>query len=164
MSQLLRGFSQIGARSLDALTLAEALQKAVEIAYRSVIKPVEGTILTVARSVAKGALEKTKTSDDCLQVLEAALEAGEKALGKTPQMLPVLAEAGVVDAGGQGLIFILQGMIKSFYPDFQKFAPGSSECDVGCYPSWGEVFASSPLEFKYCTELIIKGQECLGRL
>ncbi|HHX51247.1 MAG TPA: DAK2 domain-containing protein [Clostridia bacterium] len=163
LSQLLRGFSQIGARSLDALTLAEALQKAVEIAYRSVIKPVEGTILTVARSVAKGALEKTKASDDCLQVLEAALEAGEKALGKTPQMLPVLAEAGVVDAGGQGLIFILQGMIKSFYPDFQEVRPRevvNAMLDV--IPAGGEVFASSPLEFKYCTELIIKGQEMPG--
>ncbi|NLC39155.1 MAG: DAK2 domain-containing protein [Clostridia bacterium] len=163
LSQLLRGFSQLETRRLDAAGLAAALQKAVEIAYRSVIKPVEGTILTVARSAAKAALEEAKRSDNCLQVLEAALEAGNNSLRKTPQMLPVLAEAGVVDAGGQGLIFILQGMIKSLSPDFPEVLRGEGlETASHSISAQGKVFSDRPLAFKYCTELIIKGREMSG--
>lgn len=155
LSQLFRGFSQgAGKHEFDGMSMAEAFQKASDMAYRSVIKPVEGTMLTVAKAAAQGAKQKAKEGGDCLAVLEGALASADEALRRTPQLLPVLAEAGVVDAGGQGFIYIIQGMIAGLKgqvqvePEEQK----AKETAIG---------AATPvqnLEFRYCTELIIKGQ------
>ena len=111
LSQLLRGFTK-GIRDLeelDAVALARAVDKGVETAYKAVMKPKEGTILTVARGVADKALELAEDAEDLQTFLEDVLEEGRRVLAKTPDMLPVLKEAGVVDSGGQGLLTVLQG-------------------------------------------------------
>ncbi len=114
LSQLWRGF----ARSLDkkqtfaAADLAEAMQEAADTAYKGVIKPVEGTILTVAREAANAAVQVTRDYGDLLVVLEYVVGQTKQAVARTPSQLPVLAEAGVVDAGGQGFYAILEGMLR----------------------------------------------------
>lgn len=113
LSQLFRGFSkQIEAHeTLDAKTLAAAFTHGVEVAYKAVMKPVEGTILTVAREAAKAGEAAAETSDDCQAVMEAIVKQGQVALDYTPEQLPVLKEVGVVDSGGQGLLFIYEGFL-----------------------------------------------------
>ncbi|MGM0419383.1 MAG: DAK2 domain-containing protein [Bacillota bacterium] len=116
LSQLLRGFAQAveGKKLIEAKDLAKALDNASKVAYKGVLKPVEGTILTVSRKAAEGArtgLKKDKT--DLITVMEEAIDTAVIALNKTPEQLPVLKEAEVVDAGGQGYIFILDGMLQA---------------------------------------------------
>ena len=110
LSQLLKGFAETikDLAQVDARTLVAALQAAQKSGYGAVMKPVEGTILTVARGVAEGA--KGETPD---QVLEQALFAGQGMLDKTPDMLPALKQAGVVDSGGQGYLYLIEGMLGS---------------------------------------------------
>lgn len=111
LSQLFRGFSKEIAEyeEIDTTIMANAFQSGVETAYKAVMKPKEGTILTVAKAIAEKALQEAVDSDDVVYVLKASIEYGNEILEKTPDMLPVLKQAGVVDAGGQGLITILQG-------------------------------------------------------
>ncbi|NLG28775.1 MAG: DAK2 domain-containing protein, partial [Chloroflexi bacterium] len=114
LSQIMRGF----ARALDSLehltptTLAAALTEGASTAYKGVVKPVEGTILTVAREAAHAAYADAATGADLAHVLETAASAAEQTLARTPTMLPVLAEAGVVDAGGQGYVILLRGILR----------------------------------------------------
>lgn len=111
LSQLFRGFTKV-AKTHDELTveiLSEACQKSVETAYKAVMKPKEGTILTVAKAVADKAAEMSDKTDDILEFYEAVVAAAEDALQKTPEMLPVLKQAGVVDSGGRGLLEVLKG-------------------------------------------------------
>jgi len=132
LSQLFRGFSQGADKAeLDSRSLAQAFRKAAEVAYRSVIKPVEGTMLTVARACAEGAQRRASEGGDCLAVLETALSYAEEALQNTPRLLPVLAEAGVVDAGGQGLVFIIRGMIAGLKGEIEDEA-GSGTAGALC--------------------------------
>ncbi len=111
LSQLFRGFTKVIKKEdeLNVDILCEACQNAVETAYRAVMKPKEGTILTVARAAADRALEVVDTTDDILVFAEEILKAAEEMLQKTPDMLPVLKQAGVVDSGGQGLVEVLSG-------------------------------------------------------
>ncbi len=114
LSQIFRGF----ARSLEKLEafgtvqLAAALREAAATAYKGVIKPVEGTILTVAREAAEAAVPAAAGSDDLTYVLERVVQAARESVARTPSLLPVLAEAGVIDAGGQGLYIILEGLLR----------------------------------------------------
>ncbi|MBQ2532456.1 MAG: DAK2 domain-containing protein, partial [Lachnospiraceae bacterium] len=111
LSQLFRGFTKV-IKKEEELTvdiLCEACQKSVETAYRAVMKPKEGTILTVARAAADRALEVVDTTDDILVFTEEILKAADEMLQKTPDLLPVLKQAGVVDSGGQGLVEVLSG-------------------------------------------------------
>lgn len=111
LSQLFRGFTKV-AKTNETLTveiIAEACQKSCETAYKAVMKPKEGTILTVAKAVADKATEMIDKTDDVIEFYEAVLNAGEEALARTPELLPVLKQAGVVDSGGQGLIEVLRG-------------------------------------------------------
>jgi len=114
LSQLWRGF----ARSLDtketliAADLVEALNEARDTAYKGVVRPVEGTILTVAKDLAAGCEAALKKSDSLVAILEAGVKAADQSVEHTPELLPVLKEAGVVDAGGKGLFFILEGMLR----------------------------------------------------
>ncbi len=114
-SQLFRGFSQSvkDKEELDGAALAAAFQSGVEVAYKAVMKPVEGTILTVSRGAAIGAKKKAESTNDAVEVMRAALEGAKTALAKTPDMLPVLKEVGVVDSGGQGLVFIYEGFLSA---------------------------------------------------
>ena len=117
LSQLFRGFYKV-VKDVDEITcpvIAVASKRAVETAYKAVMKPKEGTILTVAKSVADKAQELGGTADDIGLFMEALLKAGDETLDRTPEMLPVLKEAGVVDSGGMGLMTILHGFVEAFY-------------------------------------------------
>jgi DAK2 domain fusion protein YloV len=115
LSQILRGFSQgVGeAVSLDCQQLAAAFQKATEVAYRGVTKPTEGTILTVARAVSRAAVARAPHTEDIAELMQIAVSAAQRAVDETPSQLAVLREAGVVDAGGYGLMVILEGFLRT---------------------------------------------------
>jgi len=154
LSQLLRGFTK-GIRDLeelDAVALARAVDKGVETAYKAVMKPKEGTILTVARGVADKALELAEDAEDLQTFLEDVLEEGRRVLAKTPDMLPVLKEAGVVDSGGQGLMVVLEGAFDAFMGKEVDltFDGGESAKVVKITPQ-----AEANIKFGYCTEFII---------
>ncbi len=116
LSQLLSGIAETlrGATELDAALLVRAFRKAVEAAYATFPQPVEGTILTVARAVSDAVARAATHTSDLRQIFLAGLESGRQALAETPRLLPILAQAGVVDSGGQGLIVILEGMARLF--------------------------------------------------
>ena len=154
LSQLLRGFTK-GIRDLkelDAVALARAVDKGVETAYKAVMKPKEGTILTVARGVADKALELAEDAEDLQTFLEDVLEEGRRVLAKTPDMLPVLKEAGVVDSGGQGLMVVLEGAFDAFMGKEVDltFDAGENAKVIKVTPQ-----AEADIKFGYCTEFII---------
>ena len=154
LSQLLRGFTR-GVRKLtdlDAPAIAAAMERGVETAYKAVMKPKEGTILTVARGVADKALELAEDAEDLQTFLEDVLEEGRRVLAKTPDMLPVLKEAGVVDSGGQGLMVVLEGAFDAFMGKEVDltFDGGESAKVVKITPQ-----AEADIKFGYCTEFII---------
>jgi DAK2 domain fusion protein YloV len=114
MSQLWRGFSRSvhDKEMLEAATLVEAFAEARDTAYKGVVRPVEGTILTVAKEIASATEAALGSVQDAIELLEVAVKAADEAVQKTPDLLPVLKQAGVVDAGGKGLFFILEGMLR----------------------------------------------------
>lgn len=154
LSQLLRGFTKIVGehKTIDVITLTEALQRAVETAYKAVMKPKEGTILTVARGAANKGLELVGETDDLDLYIKQVIEEAEEVLLKTPEMLPVLKEAGVVDSGGQGLVEILKGA-------YDAFLGKEIDYSIEAESSSGIVKISAQTEadikFGYCTEFII---------
>ncbi len=155
LSQLFRGFTKAikETKEIDVITLANALDKAKETAYKAVMKPKEGTILTVARGIADKALELAETVDDLDEFIPQVLEHAEHVLSKTPDMLPVLKEAGVVDSGGQGLLEVLKGAYDAFLGkeiDYSQIAPSTS---VNMTKISAETNAE--IKFGYCTEFII---------
>lgn len=113
LSQLFRGFSKAltGKNEVDTKLFAEALEAGVETAYKAVMKPVEGTILTVAKDSAKKASKAAKKTDDLVSLMEQTLKEAKESLDRTPDLLPVLKEVGVVDSGGQGLVTIYEGFL-----------------------------------------------------
>jgi len=117
LSQLWRGFARgvHGKDILDAATLVKAFSEARDTAYKGVVRPVEGTILTVARGVAEATQAALASTQDPIEILEIAVKAADEAVQKTPDLLPVLKQAGVVDSGGKGLFFILEGMLRHVY-------------------------------------------------
>ena len=113
LSQLFRGMSQYIAdkKEIDAKEFAEAIQNGVSIAYKAIIKPVEGTILTVAREAAEAGIKAAKNTDSVVEVMEAIYAEAQASLKRTPDLLPILKEVGVVDSGGQGLVCVYQGFV-----------------------------------------------------
>ena len=163
-SQLFRGFSQSvkGKDELDGKELARAFQSGVEVAYKAVMKPVEGTILTVSRGAAIGAKKKAEATNDAVEVMQAALEGAKTALAKTPDMLPVLKEVGVVDSGGQGLVFIYEGFLSALTgeyiasEDFQATpATMSQMINAEHHKSVAGHVATEDITFGYCTEIMV---------
>ena len=155
LSQLLRGFTKSirEERVIDVPALARAAMRAKETAYKAVMKPKEGTILTVARGVAEKAQELAEQTDDLEVFLPKVIEEAEAVLAKTPDMLPVLKEAGVVDSGGQGLLEVLKGAYDAFLGkevDYQAIAPSTS---VNVTKISADTAAE--IKFGYCTEFII---------
>src|SRR5438270_11268462 len=154
LSQIFRGFCVgIGSRAaVDAAGLARAFREGAEVAYRAVIKPTEGTMLTVAREAAAGAEAKAAQTGDLTEVVRAACEAAARAVERTPEQLPVLKQAGVIDAGGFGLQLILEGFLKRMSGEelqsFERPATQHARPKQVEAPSagWG-----------YCTEFIING-------
>ena len=157
LSQLLRGFTKVirDEKEIDTAVLAAALQKAVETAYKAVMKPKEGTILTVARGGAERALELLEENPDVelSEMLDEVIKRSEEVLNQTPEMLPVLKEAGVVDSGGQGLLQVLKGAVDAFYGKEVDYSieGGKSETSETKSSSLPE----ADIKFGYCTEFII---------
>lgn len=157
LSQILRGFSKAleGVEKINTTVLADALERGSKTAYRAVMKPIEGTILTVARESAEKAVEISKVQKDIVLFLEAVISAGKISLDKTPEMLPVLKQAGVVDAGGKGFIVILEGMLSAIngeeviYHNIDKSENKSLTSNI----------SNEDIEFGYCTEFIINNNK-----
>ncbi|MCM1063741.1 MAG: DAK2 domain-containing protein [Eubacterium sp.] len=160
LSQLFRGFTKRikEENELDMAILAEAYEKAVETAYKAVMKPKEGTILTVARGMADKAKELVEDGCGDLEAfLGQVIEHGNHVLSQTPEMLPVLKQAGVVDSGGQGLMEVLQGAFDAYLGkeiDYSLSQPAASESAATAKSSM-EVQAEAEIKFGYCTEFII---------
>ena len=163
-SQLFRGFSQSvkDKEELDGAALAAAFQSGVEVAYKAVMKPVEGTILTVSRGAAIGAKKKAESTNDAVEVMRAALEGAKTALAKTPDMLPVLKEVGVVDSGGQGLVFIYEGFLSALTGEFiasEEFqatpATMSEMINAEHHKSVAGHVVTEDIKFGYCTEIMV---------
>lgn len=155
LSQLFRGLSTelSAAGEITAKSWANALKKASDTAYKAVMKPTEGTILTVARGGAESALECAQDSDDIIVVTKAALDGAKVALDNTPELLPKLKEAGVVDAGGMGWYCILEGMYTYLSTGNMVEAVEASDSSS----SAGEVtLAEEEITFGYCTEFLIE--------
>ena len=154
LSQLLRGFTR-GVRKLtdlDAPAIAAAMERGVETAYKAVMKPKEGTILTVARAAADRAAELADAAEDLDAFFDGIFQHAEETLARTPEMLPVLKEAGVVDSGGQGLLEVFRGAIDGYhgkevdYSQFETVAPKITKISPQ---------AEADIKFGYCTEFII---------
>ena len=155
LSQLLRGFTKIIREydELDIPILTNALQKAVETAYKAVMKPKEGTILTVARAAAEKGLEIAASTTDLESYLKQVIDAAEEMLNKTPDMLPVLKQAGVVDSGGQGLLEVLKGGFQAYLGKeidltIKEASPAPK---VDSYAAQADI----EIKYGYCTEFII---------
>lgn len=155
LSQLLRGFTKgiSEYEELDVLILSEALQKAVDTAYKAVMKPKEGTILTVAKAGAHRGMELAEETDDVLYFVEEVIKAADRMLQKTPDMLPVLKQAGVVDSGGQGLVEVLKG-------GYDALCGKEIDYTIEGAPAVSGVTKITPqaeadIKFGYCTEFII---------
>lgn len=155
LSQLFRGFAKEikEVETIDAFVLASAFERASETAYKAVMKPKEGTILTVARGMSTKALEVFEETDDLEEGIRQVLEYGDYVLSQTPEMLPVLKQAGVVDSGGQGLMEVLKGCYDAFLGkevDLTMDVKPSGRVSV----SDGDI-DTSDIKFGYCTEFIV---------
>ena len=155
LSQLLRGFTKSVRKSenLDAAAIAAAMEKGVETAYKAVMKPKEGTILTVAKEAAAKAVELAETAEDLDTFFQAVIAHAEETLARTPEMLPVLKEAGVVDSGGQGLVEVFHGAYDGYLGkevDYTQFSGSKG-------PAVTKIDAQTEkdIKFGYCTEFII---------
>lgn len=159
LSLIFRGFSKAlkGMDTADGKAVSNAFRKGVDAAYKAVMKPTEGTILTVVRKAAEAAEKSAESGSETIDVCEAALDAAEEALAKTPEQLPVLKKAGVVDAGGQGLVLILKGMGSVIKKGVMIEAEDGSGVTPVSTPSKSTVAsASSDIEFGYCSEFLIE--------
>ena len=161
LSQLFRGFAKVIAEYdvIDVNVLCDALQKAVETAYKAVMKPKEGTILTVAKGGADKALELVDETDDLVFFIEEVIKEADLVLAKTPDMLPVLKQAGVVDSGGQGLVQVLKGGLdallgKEIDYTIEGTAPKKQTAESASNP-YIDAQANQEIKFTYCTQFLI---------
>jgi len=157
LSQLFRGFSKVIAE-YDTITvdvMARAMEKAVETAYKAVMKPKEGTILTVAKGAAKKGRELADTTNDLLVFTEAVIKEAERVLSKTPDMLPVLKQAGVVDSGGQGLVEVLKGGLMALQGKKLNFTIETDKPNLSAVSSSIDAQANQEIKFAYCTQFLI---------
>lgn len=155
LSQLLRGFTKTirEEKEIDAIVLAQACERARATAYKAVMKPKEGTILTVAKGIAQKAAEMAEVTDDLEEFLPAVLAYAKEVLDQTPEMLPVLKEAGVVDSGGQGLLEVLHGAYDAFLG--KEIDYSAIEASAGTKMTKAGAQAEADIKFGYCTEFII---------
>ena len=158
LSQLFRGFTKVIAEydEINVQIMADAFEKATETAYKAVMKPKEGTILTVARGMSTKGLEEAEKTDDLITFCKEVIKAGDHALSKTPDMLPVLKQAGVVDSGGQGLMQVLKGCLdclegKEIDYTFEETPPTGAATSN----SYIDAQAAQEITFTYCTQFLI---------
>ena len=155
LSQLFRGFCKVIKEydEIDVTILCEACQKAVETAYKAVMKPKEGTILTVAKGAAEKALELSDETEDVVTFVEEVIKQAEYVLDQTPEMLPVLKQAGVVDSGGQGLVQVLKGVYDALIGKEIDYTIEGAP--TGAAPAKISAETEAEIKFGYCTEFII---------
>lgn len=156
LSQIIRGISKV-LLDVDVITIediAKALKSGSDMAYKAVMKPVEGTILTVARACGDKAIEIHKDYDNKLEFLEAVVDWGKEILEKTPEMLPILKEAGVVDSGGKGYLIILEGVVKVFKGEILDFKT-LENISVSKSTLLKQELLEEDIEHGYCTEFFI---------
>ena len=155
LSQLFRGFCKVIKEydEIDVTILCEACQKAVETAYKAVMKPKEGTILTVAKGAADKALELSDETEDVVTFVEEVIKQAEYVLDQTPEMLPVLKQAGVVDSGGQGLVQVLKGAYDALIGKEIDYTIEGAP--TGAAPAKISAETEAEIKFGYCTEFII---------
>ena len=159
LSLIFRGFSKAfkGLDEAGGKAVAKAFSEGVDAAYKAVMKPTEGTILTVIRKASEAAQERVKIDDNPIEVCHMALRAAKEALARTPEQLPVLKKAGVVDAGGQGLVLILQGFESVFDNNTLVQPVKGSEITPVSIPDKSTVAnASGDIKFGYCSEFLIE--------
>ncbi|WP_342467999.1 DAK2 domain-containing protein [Bacillus sp. FSL W8-0629] len=166
LSQLFRGFSKNieQKETIDAKEFALALQAGVDTAYKAVMKPIEGTILTVAKDAAKKAVAVSATEDQIDRVLELTIEEARASLDRTPDLLPVLKEVGVVDSGGKGLLCVYEGFLASLrgeeLPPKTASLPTLKELvSAEHHKSAQSHMNTEDIEFGYCTEFMVKFEE-----
>lgn len=163
LSQLFRGFSKsIEAKeTIDSMEFAHALEAGVETAYKAVMKPVEGTILTVAKDAAKKAVHTAKREKNIVVLMEETLKEAKASLERTPDLLPVLKEVGVVDSGGQGLVTVYEGFLSVLkgeeLPELSESGPSMDELvNAEHHKSVQSHMSTEDIEFGYCTEFMVR--------
>lgn len=165
LSQLFRGFSKAieGKTTIEAKDLANAFQRGIDTAVKAVMKPVEGTILTVARDSAAAGMQKAEQTDDIIEVMTAVLEEAQTSLENTPNLLPVLKEVGVVDSGGQGLVYIYHGFLESLTGEsipVKSADPNKANVTELAHQenffNTSHSVASEDIHYGYCTEIMVK--------
>ncbi|KPN93080.1 DAK2 domain-containing protein [Lysinibacillus sp. ZYM-1] len=163
LSQLFRGFGKFIEKeaTIDAKGFAGAFQAGVDTAYKAVMKPVEGTILTVAREAAKKGVEVAETENDIIAVMEAFTAEAKASLDRTPDLLPVLKEVGVVDSGGQGLLFVYEGFLASLKgePLPEKNSATLDDLINAEHHRAQDFMNTADIEFGYCTEIMVRLEE-----
>lgn len=165
LSQLFRGFGKfiVAEPELSAQKLAEALQHGVETAYKAVMKPVEGTILTVAKDSAAKGMELSKTESDVIALFEGVVEEAKASLERTPDLLPVLKEVGVVDSGGQGLVYVYEGFLAALkgeqLPEKHSHNTMDDLVSAEHHKNIAGFMDTSDITFGYCTEFMVKFEE-----
>ena len=163
ISLLFRGFAigLKGKKEADGADLALALETGVKAAYKAVMKPTEGTILTVSRMAAEKATQVVETTKDSTEVFEAILDEAKVALEQTPELLPVLKKAGVVDAGGQGFVRILEGMLSVIRDGVIVQSTESTSAPKTAQPMNAAAAYDGDITFTYCTEYLVnKKADC----
>lgn len=155
LSQLFRGFAKgcKDKKMLGLKDLSEALQSGTDMAYKAVMKPTEGTILTVAKETSKFAIQNAENFDSLEKFIENIIEQGNHTLSKTPDMLPVLQEAGVVDAGGKGLMCILEGAYRALFEEDIEIEQNISS--IQSQNTNKENISTSDIKYAYCTEFMV---------
>ena len=162
LSQLFRGFSKSieSKTEINTLEFAQAFQAGVDSAYKAIMKPVEGTILTVARESAEAGRNKAQTTNDIIEVMEEILAAAKVSLDHTPELLPVLKEVGVVDSGGQGLVYVYEGFLSSLTgEEIQVVEEPNLDELVRAEHHRGAVhdaMSAEDIEFGFCTEIMVR--------
>ncbi|MFW3505968.1 DAK2 domain-containing protein [Aerococcus viridans] len=165
LSQLFRGFAKAieGKTTIEAQDLATAFQRGIDTAVKAVMKPVEGTILTVARDSAAAGMQKAEQTDDIIEVMTAVLEEAQTSLENTPNLLPVLKEVGVVDSGGQGLVYIYHGFLESLTGEsipVKSADPNKANVTELAHQenffNTAHSVASEDIHYGYCTEIMVK--------
>lgn len=159
LSQIIRGIAKSieGKETLNVVDLANALKNGSDTAYKAVIKPIEGTILTVVRESGEYAVKVANKDMDMIEFLELIVKKANESLEKTPELLKALKEAGVVDSGGKGLVLIYEGMLSSLKGNDIKSVEGgiSSNVEVNVEQN----ISSEDIKFQYCTEFILESDK-----
>lgn len=162
LSQLFRGFSKAieNEAQIDGKQFADALQYGVETAYKAVMKPVEGTILTVAKDAARLGVEKAEETTDIIEVMEAVVAEAKESLDRTPDLLPVLKEVGVVDSGGQGLLYVYEGFLASLKGEELPVRSNIDQMEdlvsAEHHRNVQDFMSTEDIVFGYCTEYMVK--------